>query len=124
MLAFKNKQTHEIVIVPKADFYLEDTWEQLLDPPGINYKLQNNIWVKLPKVMPTYKLWLLFTIQEHASIVLAGRSDDGLISVALDRINSGNQISTDDSNLVALIWRAVSLNILSEERADQILSGL
>jgi hypothetical protein len=78
----------------------------------------------VPRLMPD-ALWQLLTVQEHAALVVAARNDDGLLSVAFDRINARRDpLPLDDTNFIAMVWRAAEIGVLSVPRAAQVMAGI
>ena len=103
-------------------------WQRLgPTPDGGSAWRWDGVWQPMPAPVPRLRpehLWQLLTVQEHAALAQAARHDDGLISVAFDRINARRDpLPLDDANFVALVWRAVQIGVLSSERAAQVING-
>lgn len=104
-------------------------WQRLgPTPDGSDAWRWDGRWLAMPAQVQRLKadaLWQLLTVQEHAALVMAARNDDGLLSVAFDRINARRDaLPLDDTNFVAMVWRAMEIGVLSTARAAQVMAGI
>ena len=91
----------------------------------IGQQYVNNTWVT-PEVVQI-KSWQSvlyfkkeFTLQEHATILNASRTD-GMVGALLDRLNSSPQVLANDPDLIAGLNYLVYLNIITDEKKNSIL---
>jgi hypothetical protein len=123
MLAFRNPDTGEVAIAPASDGY-GLPWRALPDPPALDgwaWNNANNSWVAAPMPMMPEQLWQLLTLAEH---VAARASNDTLVAVAFDRINARRHaLPLNDGNFIALVLRLQELQVLTHDRAIQVLAG-